>query len=58
MMFLKIMIATDEKPSDLESLLDYLNDRVDPSTSDITIVMVWLATLWNQHQHSKMFILR
>ncbi|MEE2984972.1 MAG: UbiD family decarboxylase [Candidatus Thermoplasmatota archaeon] len=37
MMFLKIMIATDEKPSDLESLLDCLNDRVDPS-SDITII--------------------
>ena len=37
MMFLKILIATDENPSDLESLLDSLNDRVDPN-SDITII--------------------
>ena len=36
-MFLKILIATDEDPSDLESLLDVLNDRVDPN-SDITII--------------------
>ena len=36
-MFLKILIATDEKPSDLESLLDVLNNRVDPN-SDITII--------------------
>ena len=37
MMFLKIMIATDESPDDLEALLDALNDRVDPN-SDITIL--------------------
>ena len=37
MMFLKILIATDEDPSDLEALLDVLNDRVDPN-SDITII--------------------
>jgi 3-polyprenyl-4-hydroxybenzoate decarboxylase len=37
MMFLKILIATDENPSNLESLLDVLNDRVDPN-SDITII--------------------
>jgi 4-hydroxy-3-polyprenylbenzoate decarboxylase len=37
MMFLKIMVATDEKCSDLDSLLDVLNDRVDPS-ADITIL--------------------
>ena len=37
MMFLKIMIATDEDPSDLDALLDALNDRVDPNT-DITIL--------------------
>ena len=33
----KILIATDEDPSDLEALLDVLNDRVDPN-SDITII--------------------
>ena len=37
MMFLKILIATDEDPSDLDALLDVLNDRVDPN-SDITII--------------------
>jgi 3-polyprenyl-4-hydroxybenzoate decarboxylase len=37
MMFLKILIATDENPSDLEALLDALNDRVDPET-DLTII--------------------
>ena len=36
-MFLKILIATDDKPSDLEALLDALNNRVDPRT-DITII--------------------
>ena len=30
MMFVKIMIATDEKCDDLEKLLDVLNNRVDP----------------------------
>ena len=37
MMFLKILIATDENPSDLDALLDVLNNRVDPET-DITII--------------------
>ncbi|MBB69606.1 MAG: hypothetical protein CMB28_00655 [Euryarchaeota archaeon] len=37
MMFLKILIATDEDPSDLDALLDVLNNRVDPNT-DITII--------------------
>jgi hypothetical protein len=37
MMFLKILIATDEDPSDFELLLDVLNDRVDPK-SDLTII--------------------
>ncbi|MCS5525593.1 MAG: UbiD family decarboxylase, partial [Candidatus Poseidoniaceae archaeon] len=37
MMFLKIMVATDEECSNLDSLLDVLNDRVDPS-ADITIL--------------------
>jgi len=37
MMFLKIMIATDDDPSDLDALLSALNDRVDPD-SDITII--------------------
>ena len=31
MMFLKIIVATDEDPENLESLLDVLNDRVDPA---------------------------
>ena len=37
MMFLKILIATDENPRDLDALLDVLNNRVDPYT-DITIL--------------------
>ncbi|MDP6869913.1 MAG: UbiD family decarboxylase [Candidatus Poseidoniaceae archaeon] len=37
MMFLKIMVATDEKCRDLELLLDVLNDRVDPNM-DLTIL--------------------
>jgi UbiD family decarboxylase len=37
MMFLKIMVATDEECSNLDSLLDVLNNRVDPS-ADITIL--------------------
>ena len=36
-MFLKILIATDENPSDLDALLDVLNNLVDPET-DITII--------------------
>ena len=37
MMFLKILVATDEDPSDLDALLDVLNDRVDPN-SDLAIL--------------------
>ena len=37
MMFLKILIATDDNPSNLEDLLDALNERVDPNC-DITIL--------------------
>ena len=37
MMFLKILVATDEDPSDLDALMDVLNNQVDPQ-SDITIL--------------------
>ena len=37
MMFLKMMIATDDDPSDLDALLDALNDRVDPATDMVVI---------------------
>lgn len=60
MMFLKIMVATDEKCSDLDSLLDVLNDRVDPS-ADITILDGMVSDALEsastyENVHSKMII--
>lgn len=60
MMFLKIIVATDEDPKNLESLLDVLNDRVDP-TSDLTILdgmvsdSLELASTF-ENVHSKLII--
>jgi 4-hydroxy-3-polyprenylbenzoate decarboxylase len=60
MMFLKIIVATDEDPSDLDALLDVLNDRVDPN-SDITILDGMVADALEpastyENLHSKMII--
>jgi len=60
MMFLKIIVATDEDPSDLDALLDVLNERVDPN-SDITILDGMVADALEpastyENLHSKMII--
>lgn len=60
MMFLKIMVATDEECSNLDSLLDVLNDRVDPSV-DITILDGMVSDALEsastyENVHSKMII--
>jgi 4-hydroxy-3-polyprenylbenzoate decarboxylase len=60
MMFLKIMVATDEDCSNLDSLLDVLNDRVDPS-ADITILDGMVSDALEsastyENVHSKMII--
>jgi 4-hydroxy-3-polyprenylbenzoate decarboxylase len=60
MMFLKIIVATDEDPSDLDALLDVLNERVDPK-SDITILDGMVADALEpastyENLHSKMII--
>jgi len=60
MMFLKIIVATDEDPSDLDALLDVLNDRVDPN-SDITILDGMVADSLEpastyENIHSKMIV--
>lgn len=60
MMFLKSLIAVDHEPHDLDSLLDSLNDRVDPA-HDITIISGMVAdsleaaSPW-ENVHSKIII--
>ena len=60
LMFLKIVIATDDDPEDLESLLDAMNDRVDPET-DIVILPGMVADSLDpasiyENVHSKIVI--
>jgi 4-hydroxy-3-polyprenylbenzoate decarboxylase len=60
LMFLKIIVATDEDPEDLEALLDVLNNRVDPAT-DIIILPGMVADALEpastyENVHSKIII--
>ena len=59
-MFLKILVATDEDPENLESLLDVLNDRVDPA-NDLTILAGMVSDTLEfastfENVHSKLII--